>query len=550
MRTLTYKLSIPAILLLGVSYLGANSLKEVVEHTMTNNPKIMSTLKNNDAYSLYIDEAKGGYYPTLDLTAYVGKQSTKTNPDVGNTTTDRTDGGNARLDFEQLIYDGGLTSGQIDEAKFRYTSNKYLNESIVDDIIYDSIDSYLNLVKYKNRLAVTDESLKIYNDYLVTARETEEISGESLQKAQVNAKVHYANNTFYEDTNNSLRAGSSFKKNVGMEPDGKSCRPNLDTTLVPASLKDLIDEVLLNNPLILEQVENIKEQRAILNQKDASFYPTLKFKAQAIYDNNLIETTDETTIYSGRIELTYNLFNGNRDKVSSLREKMFLEESQQTLDTVTNDVVDTATAAYNLYMYSGKRVNELKSYIEDNKNILSIYKDQFEGGTRTFIDVLNIERDLASAKQELIDAEYNLDSSYFQIANSLGSIKQSVVNSNNATCTETKAVEETKPAKVETTSDDVQAMLAEDATPANEVTEAPATVYGLYLIAYKNLAQAEGAASKAQEIVGDSYKVKTEEARGYNSVVVYDIATMDEVNSIKSQLEGNFPGSYIRKFKK
>ncbi|PLY06017.1 MAG: hypothetical protein C0625_10880 [Arcobacter sp.] len=547
MGKLSYKLSIPTIMLLGVSYLGANSIKEVVEHTMSNNPKIISTLKNNDAYSLYVDEAKGGYYPKLDLTAYVETKRTRLNPDVGTSTKNKSEGGNARLDFEQLIFDGGLTSGQIDEAQFRYTSNKYLNESIVDDIIYNSIDSYLNLVKYKNRLAVTDKSLAIYNDYLVTARQTEEISGEILQKAQVNAKVHYTNSKFYEDTNNSLRAASSFKKNVGMETDGKSCRPNLDNSLVPGTLKGLIDEVLLKNPLILEQVENIKEQRAILNQKDASFYPTLKFKAQAVYDDDLVTDFEKTTVYSGRIELTYNIFNGNKDRSASLREKAFLEESQKTLDTVTSEVVDTATAAYNKYMYSGKRVSELKSYIQDNKNILAIYKDQFQGGTRTFIDVLNVERDLASAREDLIDAEYDLDSSYFQIANSLGSIKESVVNSNNATCSEVKPVIAAKKTKkVETTSEEVQAMLAEDTAPANATT----TVYGLYLIAYENIAQAESTVSKAQEMLGDTYKIKIEEARGYNSVVVYDIATMDEVNSVKSQLKGNFPGSYIKKFKK
>jgi adhesin transport system outer membrane protein len=138
------------------------TIKEVVEHTISNNPKIMATVKNNEAYRLYIDEAEGGYLPKLDLTAYVGVKNTKTNPDAGNNTSTTDRGYNAQLDFEQLIYDGGLTTGQIDEAQFRYSSNKYLNDSIVDDIIYDSLDSYLNLVKYKNRVAVANESLSVF----------------------------------------------------------------------------------------------------------------------------------------------------------------------------------------------------------------------------------------------------------------------------------------------------------------------------------------------------------------------------------------------------
>ena len=545
MKRLSVKLSVPAIALLVGLSVQASTIKEVVEHTMSNNPKIMSTLKNNDAYRLYIDEAKGGYHPKLDLTAYVGTKQTRTNPDLGNNVKDSGDGYNVQLDLEQLIYDGGLTSGQIEEAQFRYNSNKYLNESIVDDIIFDSIDSYLNLVKYKNRLDISKNSLEIYNNYLVTAKQTEEISGEALQKAQVNAKIHYANNSFYQDTNNSLRAASSFKKNVGMEEDGKSCRPNLDTSVVPASLKELIDQVLVKNPLILEQVENIKEQRAILNQKDASFYPTIKFRAQAIYDDELLGENESTRITSARIELAYNIFNGNKDKSSSLREKMFLEESQKTLDTVTSDIVDLTTAAYNTYIYSQKRVVELEAYIKDNEDILSIYKDQFEGGTRTFIDVLNIERDLASARQDLVDAQYDLDSSYFEITKNLGLIKESVLNSNNDTCTETKPEVAPKVEKVETTSEDIQAMLAEE--PAQE--EMKVGTYAVYFVAHKNLAKTQKAIEEMKAVIGSDYQMKAEEARGLQSAVIYNLETMSLAKDIRAKAATVYSDAYIRKIK-
>ncbi|WP_072682775.1 TolC family protein [Arcobacter sp. LA11] len=549
MKKCMIKLSLPTIILISSTYLYGNTLQEVVEHTMTNNPKVLSTLKNNDAYKLYIDEAEGGYYPKLDLTAYVGTKRTKTSPDIGNKTESDTQGYNAQLDFEQLIYDGGLTSGQIDEAQYRYNSNKYLNESIVDDIIYDSVDSYLNLVKYKNRLDVAKKSLAIYEDYLITAKETEEISGESLQKAQVNAKIHFAKNSMYADTNNNLRAVSSFTKNVGIAPDGKSCRPNINNSRVPTSLKTLIDDVLVTNPLILEQVENIKEQRAILNQKDASFYPTIKFKAQGIFDKDLVTEDERTQVYTARIELAYNLFNGNKDKSSSMREKIFLQEAQKNLDTVTTEVVDETTASYNTFVYSKKRVTELEAYIKDNENILSIYKDQFEGGTRTFIDVLNIERDLTSAKQDLIDAEYDLDSAYFQVFTKLGGIEEAVVNANVEACTETKPKMEERVQVVETTSDDVQAMLADESTSLPPAANIEGT-YGLYIVAYRNITRAEESLGKAKNILGEDINIKLEPARGYNSVVIYNISTMDEVKTIQSKIDGNFPGSYIRKFTK
>ncbi len=551
MKTLT-KLSIPAIIVLGITSLQGTTIKEVVEQTMTNNPKIMSTIKNNEAYRLYIDEAKGGYYPKLDLTAYIGAKKTDKDYDSStglNDTDVKTEGGNVQLDFEQLIYDGGLTSGQVDEAQFRYNSNKHLNNAIVDDIIYDSIDSYLNLVKYKNRLAIGQESIGIYNTYFETAKETEEISGEALHKSQVNAKINYANNKIYQDTTNHLRAVSSFKKNVGIEPDGKSCRPNLDNSVVPATLKELIDDVLVKSPKILEQVENIKEQRAILNQSDSRFYPTIKFKAQGIYDKDLLEKDLETEVYSARIELTYNIFNGGSDKASSMREKVFLDEAQKTLDTVTQEVVDETTAAYNSYVYAKKREESLQAYIQDNTQILSFYKDQFEGGTRTFIDVLNIERDLISAKEDLADIQYDMDLAYYEIFKNLGTIKEAVLNSNNDTCTKVEPKVEESSAPVETTSEDVQNMLAEEATPANVVEEMRVGTYAVYFVAYKNIADTEKAIEKMRGVIGDTYQIKTEAARGLQSGVVYNLETLSQAKEIRSKARTVYSDAYIRKIK-
>lgn len=548
MKRVSYKMNLPLMLLLGASYAYGNTIKEVVEQTMVNNPQVMSIMKNNQAYRLYIDEAKGGYYPKLDLTTYVGTKRTKTDPD-SNTLADTeedTQGFNAQLDFEQLIYDGGLTSGEVEEAEARYKSNKHLNDSIIDDIIFQSVDSYLNLVKFKNKVAVTNNTLKVYDDYLVAAKETEKISGEALQKSQVSVKMHFAKNALYTDENSYMQAASAFKKNVGIEPDGKSCRPLVDNSNVPASLKELIDMVLVKNPLILEQVENIKEQRGILNQRDANFYPTLKFKAQAIYDDDLQTKNEDTEIYSARIELAYNLFNGGKDKASTQRERLFLEESQKKLDDVTNQVVEEVTNAYNTYMTSVKRVAELEQYIDENEKVLSFYKDQFEGGTRTFIDVLNVERDLNAAKQILVDVEYDYDSAYYQIFNSLGNIKEAILDTNNPECTNSKALMEPKKMEepaMQKDDEELKSMLTDDDTMMKPGT------YAVYFVAYKDEARTNDAISSMKEMLGDSYSIKSEPARGFYSAVVYNVETIEEANSVKTKIVEKYSDAYIRKIK-
>lgn len=542
MKNLTIKLSIPLAIILSTTNLSAVTIKETVETTMSTNPKILSIMENNKAFKYYLDEAKGGWYPKLDLTTYIQTKKTKINPEDGDKTSNISGGPNIQLDFEQLLFDGGLTTSEMDEAKYREESNRYANENLVDNVIFDSISAYLNMVKYQNSLEVTKNNLAIYEDYLRTAKDTEQISGEILQKAQVNAKIHFTNSKWHEQSNNYNIAASSFERFVGIKPEGAVCRPYIDSKLVPATLKEYIDQVIVKNNLILEQIINIKEQRAVVSQRDSSFYPTIKFKAQGLYDKDNIEDKEKTQLYTARIELKYNLFNGNIDKAKKEREKLFLEQVQKELDVVTKQVIDEATTAYNSFQSIQKRIEELKLYIKDNEQVLAIFKDQFEGGTRTFIDVLNIERDLYSAKEDLVSAEFDLDLAYFSMFNSMSQLKESVLYANNSSCEKRTEVDSSK--KVEVTNE-LDGLLEENLITTKSIETN--SEYVLFLASFKNEQIANEQLALAKAEVGTTYKTKIIKSNGFNTVIVYDVREKEEILKVREMLRDKFPGLYFRK---
>ena len=124
MKISKYAYSLPALIFI-MSSLQATSIKDVVEHTVQNNEDIISKSLNNKAFRKYIDEQKGGYYPKLDLTAYLERKNTVEDSNDSTITADADQSGsNVQLDFEQLIYDGNLTPSRVQEAKASYKSNK------------------------------------------------------------------------------------------------------------------------------------------------------------------------------------------------------------------------------------------------------------------------------------------------------------------------------------------------------------------------------------------------------------------------------------------
>ncbi len=438
---------VSAALLSTVCLLNATSLQDAVKNTVQQNPQLKAIGVNNEAFKKYVDEAKGGYLPKIDLqvTGESKQIKTKDKDTEAKNTTDY-DGYNAQLKVEQLIYDGGLTTSKVEEAEFGVQVNTLSNTATIEQVMFEGIQSYLNLVKYDLRLNLSEQNVATHQDYLQTAKSNEELTGNALDTYEVTSKLHLAKKNYIEEINNQQLAQNSFKRLTGSEPEGNVCMPLIDRSVLPQQMKELVDYAVANNATVLAQMAKIKQQRAILNQEKSKFLPTLKFELSGSFDDDTVTHEFETETYSAKIVMTYNLYNGGRDQASNEREEFFLKESQHVLDSKTDLVVDEITSAYNSYNNSQRKINELEGYVKANEEILAIYKDQFEGGTRTFVDVLDIESDLYNAKIQLIDEKITLAETFYQMLSITSQLQSVVVNQPNQICSN-KVVEEPKVAE-------------------------------------------------------------------------------------------------------
>ena len=541
-KKITYSLSALAFLM---TSLQATSLKDVVEHTIQNNQDIVSKSLNNDAYRKYIDEQKGGYYPKIDLTTYLGVVDEKETRKGLPSEDTNYKGGNAQVDLEQLLYDGNLTPSLVEEAKARYSSNKLKNSNDVENILFDSISSYLNILKFDERILISKDNLSIHEDYMGIATQTEKINGEILDKVQTKAKIHSAKSSLFAEQNSKNAAQSAFSKNVGMKIEGSICRPVLDESKIPMNLDNLHKSVLENNYQILEQIENIKEQRAIISKEKAGFLPTLKIKLQGIYDKDLLDKDLKTNTYSGKLELRYNIFNGMVNDSRTEREELFLKEAQAKLDTVSKSVLDEVTVAYETYQTSKKQIEELKQFIEENKQIIDIYKDQFDAGTRNFIDVLNVEGDLYNSKISLINTEYAMYTAYYELLKATSTLQTTIANSAAQSCgVSTAALKSTETSVQELLSEDTkESVVAKESTITDE--------YALFLASVKDSATADKTLQNVSTSLEKNTKAKkVQNSNGTYSVVVYNIDGLQEAISLKTKYNSKYPTAYYIKKKK
>ena len=432
---ITKLLKFTCISVLASTSLYSVTLKSGVERVLSTNSEVIAEKNNQEAYRKYVDERKSNYYPSIDIDGRLEKNTSEKDYDSGSVSgsdgSDQEDGYNFGIALNQMLYDGDLTPSRVREAKHNELANKYRTRSNIENVVLETIAAYNGLVQYNELLELTKNMIRTNEDNLIIAKEKESISGEVLETYEVDAKLNYLKEKYLEEKDLKSSRLSTFKRFIGIEAEGNESRPYIDLNKIPTSLQKSVELAVLRNNEILEQVERIKAQREKIAQADASFLPNLNLELKAFTDNDLSleEEGIENQVY-GRINLAWNLYNGGGDYAISKQEELFLAEQKNRLDSITNKVVEEVKVNYQRFMKNKDRINVLRKYVVANENIVSIYKDEFEAGTRTFVDILNAQIDLYDAKKSLINREYDLYTNYYDILNSTAMLSETVLSTN------------------------------------------------------------------------------------------------------------------------
>ncbi|MEA1915081.1 MAG: TolC family protein, partial [Campylobacterota bacterium] len=324
---------------------------------------------------------------------------------------------------------------EIEEYQHKYYANKFRSDARVEQTIRESINSYVELVKSQELMDLSQVNIDLHKDYLVTAQEKEQISGEILESYQVNSKKHAIIDQYLEQEDQKIEANTRFERYTQSELEGDICRPVIDEKFIPESLEKALEISVSKNYKILEQVAKIKEQRENIIQANAANLPTLKFQWQGSWDNDLINAENgREDAQRMRLILNWNLFEGFKTQDSKDRENLFLQEQQKLLDAVTQEVIEEVTTSYNAYYKAKQRIENMVKFVDDNRNIKNVYAKQLADGTRTFIDILNAESELYRSQIDHLDQEFGLYTHYYDLLGHMGILSDSILMAKNQIC--------------------------------------------------------------------------------------------------------------------
>ncbi len=182
--------------------------------------------------------------------------------------------------------------------------------------------------------------------------------------------------------------------------------------LAPPSPEDInhwIDLALNGNYTLLAAKEGTYTAKENIELQRSGHYPTLGLVASYGYNSN--NGPGSISAYNGNdgligLNVSIPIYEGNAVTARTRQAQYDFQQSQDRYNEILNNTEKSTRSNYLSVISEVSRVKALKQAVVSNESAVKATVAGFEVGTRTIVDVLNVQRDLYRAKQEYSNSRY------------------------------------------------------------------------------------------------------------------------------------------------
>jgi adhesin transport system outer membrane protein len=195
---------------------------------------------------------------------------------------------------------------------------------------------------------------------------------------------------------------------------------------LPATEAEAMRIAALQSPAVASAIENLRSARAAVAARKSPFQPRVEARAQGAAGHNLDGTLYQRHDVGAEIAITWNIFNGGADAARERQYANLLTQAENLRDKACVDARQTVSVAFN----DVRKLNEQLGYLD--RNVVSIqkardaYRQQFDIGQRSLLDLLNSENELYTAKRSYVLAEEDLATAIVRTYAGMGTLVTSL----------------------------------------------------------------------------------------------------------------------------
>ena len=391
---------------------------DALNQTYQNNIQLNAERENIKASEEDINISKADYKPTLTLSGSKSIENTNkpTNQSGGDASSSDADPLTTSIKLEQTIFDYGRDLSLeksligLDLAKAKLIKKE-------QDILYDAIEVFTNLILAREKLTINRKNLNLLNRQLENDKirlDRGQITITDL--AQTESSLAGAQAQFTQAKSDLLISKLTYENIIGKISNPNQLKKNSNAIVsIPKNLDEAINLSKQNNPDIKIAKFDLAKSEKDLAISESDLKPTASLSLERSYVNDISSTIDEREKDVLKATVSWPFYSGGKKRSSINKNSNLTTRKRLLLDDVIKTSDTNVASAWSSLSSSKSFLNSVKVQVRAAQIANEGIAAEYERGSRTTLDViqsngllLSAQISLASSEKNYLMAQYNL----------------------------------------------------------------------------------------------------------------------------------------------
>ncbi len=378
---------------------GAQTMTDALSQAYLTNPTLAAQRASMRASDEAVAQANSQWKPSVSLSTGVTTTYATTTTHTASTSTNSP---SLTLSASLPLYRGGRIEAGIDQAEANVLAARARLRTTEQQVLSSVVTAYMGVLRDQAVLQLNTNSEQVLQGELQAARNRFQLgAATATDVATAESRLSNASATRIQAEGAFRVSLSDFERIVGVAPTNMATPEPLNA--LPNSLDDAIKVALDESPTVLTSFFAEAAAQASLRTANGARLPTVNLSASTSRRSpDWPEFTPAT--FSSQIGVTVAVplyqSGGEFSTIRSAQEN--LSASRLSLEDARRTARQTVTQAWQTLATSRAQILARGDQVRASESALRGFRQEYEVGARTLLEVLNAEQDLLNARVSLV----------------------------------------------------------------------------------------------------------------------------------------------------
>ena len=403
-------------ILLGTSLsVQAQSLREAVMISLSQYPAILATQSRAEAAESDITRAQAAHWPQV---SWLGTYSDYNAGGVGNTWIQSPT-------LNMNVWSGWRIQADVERSQAMASSAREQQKITRDDIALQCIEGYLNWANQLEMVKLAEENLAFHRRVLGSTETILQADrGRRVDRNQAMVRYQNAKLILAQRQGDLAQAADRLSRmllgEMPQEPSGLNDEPGV----TPTSMQVALSSMGANHPILAQQQAMVEANEAALRGARSGHSPTVNFT----YGKQTYQGSGQGD-YVAQVVVSVPIFQGGATMGAVGTAAANLAATQQNLKETRLVLRERIQSFWAARQSAIERIAASQTQITTAKAVVVAYREQFNVGRRSLLDLLNIQSDLFSYQTSRAMAQYDARVARARLMAAMGQLASLYVNS-------------------------------------------------------------------------------------------------------------------------